>query len=120
MRKASISSAIAPHRRTSSYRRRWTNSRAATPGCRAARANMSSISQSAAGSTAEVPFPPPAVGWYATGILAFLYWLSLLDRQIIALLVDPIKKDLGLTDVQFSILLGVAFVGSFTLFGLVF
>jgi MFS family permease len=72
------------------------------------------------GGSGEAPFPPPAVGWYATGILAFLYWLSLLDRQIIALLVDPIKKDLGLTDVQLSLLQGIAFLGSFTLFGLVF
>jgi MFS family permease len=70
--------------------------------------------------TGETPFPPAAVGWYATGILAFLYWLSMLDRYIISLLVDPIKRDLGLTDVQFSLLHGITFLGSFTLFGLVF
>ena len=23
-----------------------------------------------------VPYPPPAVGWYATIMLAFLYWMS--------------------------------------------
>ena len=64
--------------------------------------------------------PPPAVGWYATVVLAGLYWLSVLDRFIISLLVDPIKADLGLTDVQFGMLHGFAFVGSFTLFGLIF
>lgn len=69
---------------------------------------------------AEVPYPAPAVSWYATVVLALLYWLSVLDRFIIALLVDPIKRDLGLTDVQFGMLHGIAFIGSFTLFGLVF
>ncbi len=66
------------------------------------------------------PYPPPAVGWYATIVLAFLYWMSLLDRFIISLMIDPIKADLGLTDVQFGVLQGVAFVISFTLFGFVF
>jgi MFS family permease len=68
----------------------------------------------------EVPYPAPAVGWYATIVLAFLYWLSVLDRFIISLLVDPIKADLGLTDVQFGMLHGIAFIGAFTVFGLVF
>lgn len=53
-------------------------------------------------------------------MLAVLYWLSVLDRYIISLLVDPIKKDLGITDVQFGLLQGLAFIGSFTLFGLIF
>ena len=66
------------------------------------------------------PYPPPAVGWYATIVLAFLYWMSLLDRFIISLLIDPIKADLGLTDVQFGVLQGVAFVLSFTVFGFIF
>ncbi len=65
-----------------------------------------------------VPFPPPAVGWYATIMLAVLYWLSILDRFIIALVVDPIKEDLGITDVQFGFLHGGAFAVAFALFGL--
>ncbi len=69
---------------------------------------------------AEAPYPAPAVGWYATIMLALLYWLSILDRYIISLLVDPIKRDLGLTDVQWGLLHGLAFVGAYTLFGLAF
>ncbi len=68
----------------------------------------------------EKAYPPPAVGWYATCVLAFLYWMSLLDRFIISLMIDPIKTDLGLSDVQFGILQGVAFVVSFTAFGFIF
>ncbi len=64
-------------------------------------------------------YPPASVGWYATIVLALLYWLSILDRFIIALLVDPIKRDMGITDVQFGLLHGLAFAVTFSLFGLV-
>ncbi len=58
------------------------------------------------------------MGWYATIVLALLYWLSILDRFIIALLVEPIKRDMGITDVQFGLLHGFAFALTFALFGL--
>jgi MFS family permease len=67
---------------------------------------------------APTPYPSPAVGWYATIVLALLYWLSVLDRFIIGLLVDPIKRDLGLTDLQFGILHGSAFAITFSVVGL--
>ncbi|TGD73325.1 MFS transporter [Mangrovimicrobium sediminis] len=60
----------------------------------------------------------PAIGWYSTILLAVLYWLSLLDRSIISLLVDPIKADIGISDVQFGMLHGFAFAITFSLFGL--
>jgi MFS family permease len=68
----------------------------------------------------EAAYPVRAVGWYATILLAVLYWLSILDRFIISLLVDPIKRDLGLTDLQFGMLHGFAFAATFALFGLAF
>ena len=52
-------------------------------------------------------------------VLALMYWVSILDRFIISLLVDPIKRDLGITDVQFGMLHGLAFALTFSLFGLV-
>jgi MFS family permease len=70
-----------------------------------------------AGSNA--PYPAPAVGWYATLLLAFLYWFSILDRFIISLLVDPIKRDMAISDVQFGLLHGFAFAITYALFGLV-
>ncbi len=72
-----------------------------------------------ANNSQETPYPPAAVGWYATGILALLYWLSILDRFIIALLVDPIKRDMNITDVQFGLLHGFAFAVTFALFGII-
>jgi len=70
--------------------------------------------------SAQQPYPPLGVSWYATIVLGFLYWMSLLDRFIISMLIDPIKNDLGLSDVQFGVLQGLAFVISFTVFGFIF
>jgi MFS family permease len=70
-------------------------------------------------SPSQVPYPAPSVGWYATVCLALLYWLSILDRFIISLMVDPIKKDMGLSDVQFGLLHGMAFAITYSLFGLI-
>ena len=67
----------------------------------------------------QTAYPPRSVAWYAVFVLAFMYWVSILDRFIISLLVDPIKRDLGITDVQFGMLSGVAFAITFSLFGLV-
>ncbi len=70
-------------------------------------------------SGSNAPYPAPAVGWYATILLAFLYWFSILDRFIISLLVDPIKRDMAISDVQFGLLHGFAFAITYALFGLV-
>ena len=80
---------------------------------------MSQSAASTPGSASAVPYPPPAVGWYVTIVLAILYWLSILDRFIISLMVDPIKRDLGITDVQFGMLHGLAFSVTFSVLGLI-
>jgi predicted MFS family arabinose efflux permease len=67
----------------------------------------------------EAAYPPRSVAWYAVFVLAFMYWVSILDRFIISLLVEPIKRDLGISDVQFGMLHGLAFALTFSLFGLV-
>ena len=41
--------------------------------------------------------------------LVGIYSLSMVDRQILAILVEPIKADLGLTDTQVGLLTGIAF-----------
>jgi MFS family permease len=79
---------------------------------------MPNHSNSPASLASEAPYPARAVGWYATIVLAFLYWLSILDRFIISLLVDPIKRDMGISDVQFGLLHGFAFAITYALFGL--
>ena len=60
-------------------------------------------------------YPSPATGWVTVAVLFALYILSLTDRYIIALLVEPMKRDLGLSDFQISLLQGPAFALLFCL-----
>ncbi|WP_158624714.1 MFS transporter [Caulobacter sp. 602-1] len=50
-------------------------------------------------------------------ILLLLVVLSYVDRMVIVLMVDPIKADLGLTDVQISVVQGLSFALGFSLAG---
>ncbi|OYY70054.1 MFS transporter [Sphingomonas sp. 28-63-12] len=50
-------------------------------------------------------------------ILAGAYLLSFIDRMIPALLIDPIRADLGITDTQVSLLIGFAFAIVYTTAG---
>src|SRR5690242_3960499 len=52
------------------------------------------------------------------GMLTVIYILSFIDRQILALIVKPIKTDLQITDFQISLLMGFSFVFFYTLFGI--
>ena len=64
-------------------------------------------------------FPAQTVArWYAIVILIITYILAFLDRQILSLLVAPIKRDLQLSDTQVSVLQGIAFAGLMALAGL--
>jgi MFS family permease len=50
-----------------------------------------------------------AQAWYALSILVAAVLLAYVDRQIIALLVEPIRRDLALSDTQIGLLQGPAF-----------
>jgi len=63
------------------------------------------------------PAHSPAYAWYVVGLLTLAYVCSFIDRQIITLLVGPIKQDLGLTDTEMSYLLGLSFALFYTVFG---
>ena len=63
------------------------------------------------GSTENVAkYPKPAYAWYVTVLMMCFYVLSFMDRQIIAVMIEPIKADLSLSDVQISLLGGISFV----------
>lgn len=47
--------------------------------------------------------------WWMLFVLFALYAMNFVDRQIPSMLVGPVKADLGLTDVQMSLILGPAF-----------
>lgn len=51
----------------------------------------------------------PAVRNYVLGILLIVYTFNFIDRQIIAILLEPIKNDLGVSDSALGFLGGTAF-----------
>ena len=66
----------------------------------------------------EAQYPKPAYAWYVVVLMMFFYVLSFMDRQIIAVLIDPIKADLDLSDVQISLIGGVSFGLFYSLVGI--
>lgn len=62
--------------------------------------------------------PSPAYARYAIGLLMVVYMLSFLDRQVMSILAEPIKRDLGLADWQIGAVSGLAFALFYTLVGI--
>ena len=60
----------------------------------------------------------PGYSWYALGILVVVYVLNFVDRNIISILAEDIKADLGLRDDQIGFLYGTAFGVFYALFGI--
>ncbi len=63
------------------------------------------------------PWPNPLYAWFVVGVLMLAYTNSFIDRTILSLLVEPIRRDLGINDTQFSLLSGLAFIVFYTLMG---
>ena len=55
--------------------------------------------------------------WYVVGVLTLAYTLSFIDRQILNLLVDPIRQDLDISDAQIGLLQGLAFAIFYSVMG---
>jgi MFS family permease len=60
----------------------------------------------------EASYPGARYAWYVVGVLTLANVSGFVDRQILSLLVIPIRRDLGISDTQMSLLMGL----SFTLF----
>ncbi len=56
--------------------------------------------------------------WYVLSVLVLVYMLNFIDRQILSILANDIKKDLGLTDADLGFLYGTAFGVFYALFGI--
>lgn len=95
---------------------------------------MASIGGGAAGSGGQDPLRHPgaqgglhSLAWYRSprpGYVLFLltsaYLFSFFDRQIIVLMIGPLKRDMGISDSQFALLYGFAFSLFYTFLGLTF
>jgi predicted MFS family arabinose efflux permease len=84
---------------------------------------MPSQSDAPMGGAADAQMPADAStsrGYsnYVLGLLLLVYAINFVDRQIVAILAEPIKRDLGLSDTQLGLLAGPAFAVFYALAGL--
>src|SRR6516225_1782664 len=70
---------------------------------------MNSLAAADAVTPGEPPWPSASRAWWAVGVFCIAAILSYSDRQILSLLVDPIRADLHITDAQVGLLQGAAF-----------
>ena len=70
--------------------------------------------------TAPPQAAPAAPGYrrYALSVLLAIYILNFLDRQIVSILAEPIKNELGLQDWQLGVLTGLSFALFYTVLGI--
>ncbi len=57
-------------------------------------------------------------GYKTAIILSTVYFIAMMDRQVLAILFDPIKADLNLSDSQLALLTGIAFTLFYSLAGI--
>jgi len=74
--------------------------------------------QAPAAPAASPPIRVGAYAWYALFVLVIVYALNFIDRQILSILAEDIKRDLGLEDAQIGFLYGTAFAVFYALFGI--
>jgi MFS family permease len=53
--------------------------------------------------------------WYVLYLLTLSYALAYVDRQLLNLLVDPVKRTLAISDTEFSFIQGFAFISAYIL-----
>jgi MFS family permease len=63
-------------------------------------------------------YPSSVRAWVTVAILMVAYVLSFVDRQILNLLVEPIRRDLLISDTQMSLLMGLSFALFYTVCGI--
>ncbi len=56
-------------------------------------------------------------GWYTVVVLASVVMLAQIDRNVISLMVELIKRDLELSDTEIGVLTGLAFSITYVMFG---
>ena len=62
--------------------------------------------------------PSPARRGYVLALLTLVYAVSSMDRQIMAVLAEPIRRDLALSDSEYGLLAGFLFAAFYTVSGI--
>ena len=60
---------------------------------------------------------PKVEGWYTVFMLSIVVMLAQIDKNIISLMVQPMKRDLGLSDTEVGLLTGIAFSFTYAVVG---
>ena len=70
--------------------------------------------------TTQAHRPAASAGYsrYVLGLLTTVYVFNFIDRQILAMLIEPIKQEFGVSDTAMGFLSGFAFVFFYTLAGI--
>ena len=66
----------------------------------------------------ENPRPSLRYAWYVVAVLMIAYISSFVDRQVLTLLVKPLKRDFHITDTQYGLLVGLSFAIFYTFLGI--
>jgi MFS family permease len=80
----------------------------------AAQSNATNV----AGNGDSSSYPSSFAAWYSVAVLMLIYVFSFIDRTTISLLVEPMKRDLHISDTQIGMLQGLAFALLYTFLGL--
>lgn len=65
--------------------------------------------QPAGADTRPPPYPPATAAWWAFSLFVIAVLLAFIDRQVLSILVEPVRRDLDLSDTQIGLLQGPAF-----------
>jgi MFS family permease len=71
-----------------------------------------------AASSDSTAYPSSFAAWYSVAVLMLMYIFSFIDRTAISLIVEPMKRDLQISDTQIGMLQGLAFALLYTFLGL--
>lgn len=61
---------------------------------------------------------PKRAHWWMAGMLCLINAVAFIDRTALPLLIQPMKRHLGVSDTQISLLIGAAFIITYTLGGI--
>ena len=71
-----------------------------------------------AGGTPGTPYAKVGYRYYVLAVLTLVYTFNFIDRQLLVILQEPIKAELGLSDTQLGLLTGFAFAVFYVVCGI--
>ena len=68
-------------------------------------------------SASHTPYLRPGYRWYVLGLLTLVYTFNFIDRQVLVILQEQIREELGLMDWQLGMLSGLVFAVFYSVLG---